>query len=160
MNVFISRPTSLPKSFEAAYDEFHQFLQQDGIVPRRLGSTDYPFESPLQGVIDLMEQCGGAIILGYPQIEMYQHVRRNTKITIEPAMMFPTPWNQIEGALAFGIKLPVLVVAHPEVQGGIFDYGVTGKYVLSLDLSKRRWHETGSFQQLYSQWKQFLQKPV
>ncbi len=159
MNIFISRPTSLPKAFEAAYTEFHAFLKEEGIVPRRLGSTDTPYGSPLQGVIDLMGECQGAIILGYPQIEMFQHVRRSTIIKVDPAMMFPTPWNQIEGALAYGAKVPVLVVAHPEVHGGIFDHGVTGNYVLSLDLSTLRWHEALAFQQVYSQWKKLLQIP-
>ncbi len=154
IDVFLSRPTKLPKALEADYQEFHTYVETDhGLRLRRLGSTDHSDEAPLRAIIELMGQCKGAIILGYPQIEIYHHIRRNVDVSRDPTLLFPTSWNQIEGSLAFGAKLPVLVIAHPGIGGGIFDHGVTGQYVLTEDLSEKEWFKRLPFQQLLAKWK-------
>lgn len=152
-DIFLSRPTKLPPAFEAAYQLFHSHLQsQHQLRLRRLGDTDFSDEPPLKAIIDIMAECQGAIILGYPQVEIYQHVRRNTNIQQDPTLLFPTPWNQIEGALAYGTKLPVLVIGHPGIGGGIFDHGVTGQFVLTVDLTNKKWFKELPFQQLLAKW--------
>lgn len=152
-HIFISRPSTLPKQFSKPYDLFHAFLDAENLTARRLGSTDYSLEAPLQAIIRIMEECQGVIVLGYPQIEIFQHVRRSNDIQQEPSFQFATPWNQIEAALGYGAKLPVLVVAHPGIGGGIFDHGVTGQYVLGIDLTVKDWHLRRDFQQVYAEWK-------
>jgi hypothetical protein len=154
IDVFISRPTKLPKPFEAAYQEFHAHAETDhGLRLRRLGSSDFSDEAPLRAIIEIMAQCKGAIILGYPQIEIYHHIRRSADVSKDPTLLFATPWNQIEGSLAYGAKLPVLVIAHLGVGGGIFDHGVTGQFVLAEDLSDGEWFRRVPFQQLLAKWK-------
>jgi hypothetical protein len=154
IDAFISRPTTLPKPFEDAYKTFHAYIeQQHGFRLRRLGSTDYSDEAPLRAIIDIMDECKGAIILGYPQIEIYHHIRRSAAVSQDPTLLFPTPWNQIEASLAFGAKLPVLVIGHPGIVGGVFDHGVTGQFVLTEDLSKKDWFMQQPFQQLLGKWK-------
>lgn len=152
-NIFISRPSTLPKNFARAYDGFDSFLAAEGFSGRRLGSTDYSLDAPLQAIIRIIDDCRGMIVLGYPQIEIYQHVRRSDSIQQDPSFRFATPWNQIEAALGYGAKIPVLVIAHPGIGGGIFDHGVTGQYVLSIDLSVKDWHLREDFKQVYSEWK-------
>lgn len=152
-NIFISRPSTLPRSFEKTYLPFHALLEAQGFVPRRLGSTDYSLEAPLQAIIRIMDECRGVIVLGYPQMEIFQHVRRSDDVKQEPSFRFATPWNQIEAALGYGAKLPVLVIAHPGIGGGVFDHGVTGQFVLSMDLSAKDWHLRTDFQQVYSEWR-------
>jgi hypothetical protein len=155
IDAFISRPTKLPKPFEDAYKAFHAYAEKHhGLRLRRLGSTDYSDEAPLRAIIDIMDECKGAIILGYPQIEIYQHIRRSDDVSQDPTLLFPTPWNQIEASLAFGAKLPVLVIGHPGIGGGVFDHGVTGQYVLTEDLSLKDWFLRQPFQQLLAKWKQ------
>lgn len=152
-DVFLSRPTKLPPAFESAYKLFHAYLEKKHHLRlRRLGDTDHSDEPPLRAIIDVMGECKGAIILGYPQIEIYQHIRRSIDIFQDPTLLFPTPWNQIEGALAYGTKLPVLVIGHPGIGGGIFDHGVTGQYVLTVDLTDKKWFMQLPFQQLLAKW--------
>jgi hypothetical protein len=64
----------------------------------------------------------------------------------------PTPWNQIEGALAYASHKPILVVAHPGISGGVFDHGITGEGVLHLDLTQATWFEKPEFQQPFAEW--------
>lgn len=152
-HVFISRPTRIGEAFERAYVNFNDFLDHEGFVARRLGNTDYSRKAPLQAVIDIMDECCGAIVLGYPQLEFRHEVRRSTEVREVTAHVFPTPWNQIEGALAYRTRTPVLVVAYEGVSGGVFDHGVTGEGVLHVDLSRADWFQQAAFLQPFREWK-------
>lgn len=152
MNVFVSRPTILSTRLEKAYDEFHKRLEDDGFRVRRLGGGDHSRKPPLRAVIDLINQCCGTVVLGYPQTEFHHHARRNSNVQNEFSCVYPTPWNQIEGALAYGCGCPVLVVAHPGISGGVFDHGITGEGVVHIDLSESRWPEKAEFSQPYEEW--------
>ena len=151
--IFVSRPTRVGDVFERAYGSFHDFLHREGFVARRLGQTDYSRKAPLQAVIDIIDQCCGAIVLGYPQMEFRHEVRRSTEVQDTTGYVFPTPWNQIEGALAYRARAPVLVVAHAGVSGGVFDHGVTGEGVLHVDLSQTDWFQQPVFSQPYAEWR-------
>lgn len=152
MDVFISRPTSLEEPFEVAYSEFNVLLLSHSLRPRRLGASDYPRKAPLREVINVMKCCRGAIVLGYPQVSMRHEVRHCGRPTNDWGHVFPTPWNQIEGALAYREGFPVLVVAQHNVTGGVFDYGVTGEMVIHMDLAKPDWCRSPVFQQPFGDW--------
>jgi hypothetical protein len=131
----------------------HALLEEQGIIPRRLGKSDYSRKAPLQAVIDIIDNCCGAIVLGYPQIEFHQEVRRSTKVQNKIGYLFPTPWNQIEGALVFRARTPALIVAHTGIEGGVFDHGVTGESVLHADLSSPDWFAEPAFRQPFDEWR-------
>jgi hypothetical protein len=152
-HIFVSRPTRVDSAFEAAYAIFHQFLEVEGLRPRRLGQSDYSRKAPLQAVIEIIDNCCGAIVLGYPQLQFLHEVRRSSEVQSKVGHVFPTPWNQIEGALAYRAKAPVLVVAHTGVGGGVFDHGVTGEGVLHIDLAAPYWHDEPAFRQPFYEWK-------
>ena len=94
----------------AEADRFERFLHRHGFHPVRLGGDNYSTKAPLQAVIDLMRGCDAAIILRVPQTD---------DLPIGLLRRFPsqlaTPWNQIEGALAYALQKPTLVVAHTPV---------------------------------------------
>lgn len=152
-DIFLSRPSALGPECEKAYDQFVRFLKKEDFTPRRLGKSDYSLKAPIHAVIDIMEQCKGAIILGYAQVVIQHEIRRGVTVQASSGMVLPTPWNQIEGALAYSRRIPVMVITQEGVSGGIFDYGVTGDFVLTLDLSATKWHHDDRFSQVYSQWK-------
>lgn len=152
-HIFISRPTRVDSEFETAYATFHQFLEAEGLQPRRLGQSDYSRKAPLQAVMEIIDNCCGAIVLGYPQVQFLHEVRRSSEVQSKTGHVFPTPWNQIEGALAYRARAPVLVIAHAGVGGGVFDHGVTGECVLHLDLAAPNWHNEPAFRQPYVEWK-------
>jgi hypothetical protein len=54
--------------------------------------------------------------------------------------------------LAYAAGAPILVVAHPGVNGGVFDHGITGEGVLHLDLADSRWCKEPQFAQPYEEW--------
>lgn len=155
-NIFISRPTNIAGKFEQRYITFEKYLRRLGNKPYRLGSDNFTMDAPLRGVIDLMKNCKGAIVLGYPQYEVTMQIKKGASQEHIKTITLPTPWNQIEGTLAFYRKIPVLVVAHKGISGGIFDTGVTGQFVLSIDLTSKDWHKSDEFQGVFTEWKKQL----
>jgi len=132
----------------AEADRFKRFLKGHGFHAKRLGGDDYSTKAPLQAVIDLMAQCDGAIILGYPkQMICLSGFSGDFRAELS------TPSNQIEGALAYALKKPALVVAHTAVSGGVFDYGITGEFVLRADLEHDGWFKTKQFVGVFADWK-------
>lgn len=150
--IFVSRPTIIPKPFEVQFGLFERYLKSRGFQPQRLGANQYTTAAPLKGVIALMRRCHGAIVLGYPQYEVASTITKAAVTQEHLSMSIPTPWNQIEGTLAFKQRVPVLVVAHTGVAGGIFDLGVTGEYVHSTDLSRKNWHTEKGFKGVFEDW--------
>ena len=152
IDVFISRPTKISAKYESSYSEFEIFLKEKGIKSRRLGGSDYSRKAPLIAVMEIIEDCKGAIIIGFPQFEFRNSSKKADDILNESSMLFPTPWNQIEAVLAYKERIPVLVIAQNEIEGGIFDYGITGEFVLKTDLSNKDWHKGKAFSGIFDDW--------
>lgn len=90
--------------------------------------------------------------MGYPQYRVTAAISKASDIEQQISMTIPTPWNQIEATLAFKQCIPVLVVAHEGVTGGIFDYGVTGEYVHTTNLSAKLWYRARDFLGIFREW--------
>ncbi len=106
----------------------------------------------MKGVMNLMKICRAAIVLGYPQYEVTAALSKAAMPQQELSAVFPTPWNQIEATLAFKQRIPVLVIAHEGVSGGVFDYGVTGEYVHTANLRIKDWFKKKDFQGVLLDW--------
>lgn len=157
VGVFLSRPTVIEKRFETPCNAFESYLLRVGCKTHRLGADQYTMDAPLTGVMRLMKTCQAAIILGVPQYEVTAALSKAGKLQQQILAVFPTPWNQIEATLAFNQCIPVLVIAHEGVSGGIFDYGVTGEYVHTTKLNRKDWHKEKSFQGVFQEWKKRIQ---
>ena len=152
-NVFLSRPTTIKNKFKKPYDAFLSHLLRSGYTDLRLGANQYTLDSPLTGVMKLMKTCRAAIILGYPQYEVTAAVSKGADVKQQMSIYFPTPWNQIEATLAYNQCLPVLVVTHEGISGGIFDHGVTGEYLHTTKLDRTNWHKEKGFQGIFQEFK-------
>lgn len=158
-NVFLSRPTWLPTEFVKAHDAFANLLGTLGLRPRTLGTTDYPSRAPLDEVIDLMAECSGAIILGYPQLMVTAGTVKGKPIS-EPFLL-PTEWNHIEAGLAHAKGLPLLAIHHIGIRRGIFDRGAMNAFLYERDLTDPSWPLGEDLLGAIKKWKaQCLSDPV
>lgn len=137
IDIFLSRPTWIPQEFERGLVSFNNFLNTHGLNPRTIGVSDYPSESPLDEVIAVMEQCQGAIILGYPQIRITNGIFRDKKINKE--LILSTEWNHIETGLAYAKNIPLLLIHHIGIQRGVFERGAVNKFLYEIDMKKHDW---------------------
>ena len=130
--VFISCPTLLNKK----QNELRRFLigliEDLNMEPRALGTSDYPKDYPLKEIAIIAKRCSGGIILGFEQIQVTKGTsKRGTskEKEIESQLSFPTPWNQIEAGILFGLRLPLLIFKEENISGGVFDKGITDAFV-------------------------------
>lgn len=152
MHIFVSRPTWVSSEYEAGLDTFLKSLAHMGLIPRTLGSSDYPSKAPLDELIDIMDECQGAIILGYPQVQITGGSVKETLLDSE--LTLATEWNHIEAALAYSKGLPLLVIHHTTVSRGIFDRGVMNAFLHSIDLKSPTWCMSSPFNGAITKWKE------
>ena len=159
-NIFISRPTWVAPEFEKGLEGFIALITSHDLVPRTLGVSDHPNDSPLDEVISILDECVGAIILGYPQIEIEKGSLKNKPIDTTP-LLLPTEWNHIEAGLAYARGLPLLVLHHTNVRRGIFDRGALNKFLHQVDFRDNAWFSSSSIIGAFSAWKKKLpEKPT
>jgi hypothetical protein len=136
--VFVSCPTNLSDKQATSREVVMRFLKRYGLQPRSLGRSDYPTELPLREVLVIARHCAGGIILGFEQYRSLNGINKpgtpDEKIQ-SFATSFPTPWNQLEAGILFGLRLPLLIFREESISGGIFDAGVTDVFIHPMPCS-------------------------
>jgi hypothetical protein len=135
--VFVSSPTSLNPDQAASRAILMSFLKELNLEPRALGRSDYPSELPLREVMVIARHCAGGIILGYEQFHATSGTWKRGLGTKDGERMlkpketesFPTPWNQLEAGILFGLGIPLLIFRDAGITGGVFDVGVTDVFI-------------------------------
>lgn len=155
ISVFVSRPTKLSTRQQKSIEIIFRQLRALGLEPRSLGTSDYPDEFPLREVHVLARHCSGGVILGYEQFSAKDVVKgRGTKKpqTIKGPVPFPSPWNQLEAGILFGLGLPLLIFREDGVAGGVFDNGVTDVFVNKMPQSPLHASERRPLKEVFLKW--------
>ena len=155
--VFVSSPTSLSPEQEKSRNVIMSMLDDLQLEPRALGRSDYPKDVPLREVYVIAKHCHGGIILGYEQFQATAGIwKRGTKeektIKKSVPVCFPTPWNQLEAGILFGLKLPLLIFREAEVFGGVFDVGTTEVFVHKTPPPKPNKQKLDELKQVFLKW--------
>ena len=132
--VFVSSPTQLNPNQEQSRSVIIRILDELQLEPRALGRSDYPKDVPLKEVYALARHCHGGVVLGYEQFVATAGIWKpgtgeEKKVTKLNRVSFPTPWNQLEAGILFGLRLPLLIFRENGVFGGVFDVGTTEVFV-------------------------------
>ena len=121
--VFVSCATQLSRSQQKARGVVLKLLEECRCEPRALGRSDYPKDFPLREVLIIARHCSGGIILGFEQFRATAGQFKpgtNGEKLIAPGTIvsFPTPWNQLEAGILFGLRLPLLIFREASISGG------------------------------------------
>jgi len=154
LSVFVSRPNDLTSVQRATWESVENFLRHRSLMPRIIGSTDFPNGPPLEAVVQVMRRCHGAIILGFRQMLVRDGAYKfsTEKEQVATGVYLPTPWNQIEAGIAYQLGLPLLIVKEEGISGGVFDIGSTGGYIHQFDFSSGDWIDDDRFIQPFTEW--------
>ena len=125
IDVFLSRPNSIGDAFTPGLDTLIATLVSLGLRPRTLRDSAPPV---VDHVMTALDDCDGVLVVGLPQID-----------PAIGAVKGPTEWNHIEAVLGHAKGLPLLVVAHDGVSGGVFDTRAVGPIVQHADLRAASW---------------------
>jgi hypothetical protein len=158
--VFVSSPTALNSGQAASRAVIMGILDDLNLEPRALGRSDYPSELPLREVLVIARHCAGGIILGYEQFQATAGTWKRglgpkqgeRKLKPKEAPSFPTPWNQLEAGILFGLGVPLLIFRETGVSGGVFDNGVTDVFIHPTPEPKITVEDRLSLKEVFLKW--------
>jgi len=155
--VFLSSPTNLNPEQSKARRIITNNLVGLHLEPRALGRSDYPKDFPLKEVYAIAKHCHGGIILGFEQFHatagMWKRdTKEEEKINRKTPVSFPPPWNQLEGGILFGLRLPLLIFKEAHIQGGIFDEGTTEVFVHSMPPGRTSVKKDQELKEIFLKW--------
>ncbi|MDR2910373.1 MAG: hypothetical protein LBV47_03275 [Bacteroidales bacterium] len=157
-NVFISVGLPATKEQEDFVVAVEDRLRSEGLIPNTVGRNKFSINSPLKTIDELMDNCCGVIIIALERTYFPEGIekRGSLKESVLKETKYPTPWNQIESAMAYTKKLPLMVI----LEEGLKSEGLLEKghdwYVLSLKPVKESLL-TPVFNGLLSSWKQKIE---
>jgi hypothetical protein len=143
--VFASVPSKLDGPQGASKRYIYGRLAEVGLEPRTVGASDRGIYNPLHEVRTLARHCAGGIILGYTQISARRAFAKTNDIeglvvqTVIKKYTAPTPWNQLETGILFGLGLPLFVLKQDKISGGVFDEGASDVLVHPMPMPGRSW---------------------
>lgn len=153
-DVFVSKPNTITERQQRFWQQLKTRLEERSLRPRTLGATDYSNATPIGAVKNVMEQCQGAAILGFSQIRVIEGLAKEGTDKQEDLTehLLPTAWNHIEAGMAFALGLPVLIVKEEGVSGGVFDLGVSDRFIHEVTLPAEEWLRSDAFLQPLNEW--------
>jgi hypothetical protein len=160
--VFVSCPTVLSNPQNGSRKVVTDLLEQYKMEPRALGRSDYPKDFPLKEVLIIAKHCHGGIVLGFEQCRATSGTwKPGTKEErpIEPnkPVSLPTPWNQLEAGILFGLRLPLLVFRETHVHGGVFDVGTTEVFVHTMPPARPNSAKRDELEHVFLKWSAAVQ---
>ena len=138
IDVFLSRPTWVKRHVASHLSKLDTKLQEMGFQARTVGTNVTPFASPFDEVVDVLNSCQCAIILGLPYIRVKTGTIKDEEI--EASFGLPTEWNHIEAAISLMLKLPTLMMLHHGVKPrGLFYRGSANVFIHKFNAMGPKW---------------------
>jgi len=112
MDVFVSVGTGLSAQQEEFVAAVEQRLRAIALNPCTIGRNTFSTEAPLHAIMELMDRCDGAVVIAIERYHFPEGIERrgSPNETVLKNVTFPTAWNQVEAAMAYGRGLPLLVL--------------------------------------------------
>lgn len=126
MDVFVSVGTGLSAEQEAFVSAVEARLKAVGCSPCTIGRNTFSTDTPLRAVVDLMEHSSGAVVIALERYWFEKGAERRGAAKEKPLhdVSLPTPWNQIEAAMAYSRGLPLLVLVDERLRcDGLLEKG-------------------------------------
>lgn len=112
MKIFLSVGATYSEEQERFVSAFEVFLSQNSCERMTVGRGSYTARQPILEARDLMESVDAIVVLAFTRTEVKLSVEKPGSPDAKEIrdVKYPTIWNQLEAAMAFGLKIPLLVV--------------------------------------------------
>ncbi|KPA15866.1 conserved hypothetical protein, membrane [Candidatus Magnetomorum sp. HK-1] len=116
LRVFLSVGATYTKAQETYVKTFERFLSESKCKRLVVGRDCPSARQPILQVRDLMQKADAVVILAFTRYDVKSATekpnadRPNHKSIEIKNVRYPTVWNQIEAAIAFGMKIPLLII--------------------------------------------------
>jgi hypothetical protein len=126
LNVFVSVGGTATDKQEAFVRAVEERLRSEGLVPHTVGRNTFSADAPLKTVTELIEKCSGTVVIALERMYFSEGIekRGGEKETSLTEIRLPTPWNQIEAAMAYAHGHPLMVIVEEGLKSeGLLERG-------------------------------------
>lgn len=122
MSVFMSVGTPANERQEAFIRAVEDRLRSEGLVPHTVGRNTFSSDAPLKAVTELMDKCSGAVVIALERTFFPKGLQKRggPEESAIANVKLPTPWNQVEAAMAYARGHPLLII----VENGLKSEGL------------------------------------
>jgi hypothetical protein len=153
-DVFVSVGGTANDSQERFVSAIEDRLRAAGLIPHTVGRNEFGADAPLMTVRNLMDKCRGTVVVALERMYFEKGVDKPGGPKSSPLVdiRLSTPWNQIEGAMAYSRNHPLLVIVEKGLKAeGLLEPN-NGWYVLTVDPDAPSLN-TKEFNGVFSDWK-------
>ena len=110
MNIFLSVGSQYNEEQRAFVKAFEAFLVENDC--KRLTVDDGRADQPVFAARELMDTADAVVVLAFTRYVVPESIEKpeSEDQKIHKDRRYPTIWNQLEAAMGFGLKLPLLVI--------------------------------------------------
>lgn len=112
MKVFLSVGSTYNEKQEAFVSAFETFLGQNGCERLTVGRGNFFASQPIVSARDLMQEADAVVVIAFTRLLIEKAIDKPGGESENKILdrNYPTVWNQLEAAMAFGLKLPLLII--------------------------------------------------
>jgi hypothetical protein len=126
LNVFVSVGGTATDKQEAFVRAVEDRLRSEGLIPHTVGRNTFSADAPLKTVTELMEKCSATVVIALERTYFPSGLekRGGSKETSLSDIKLPTPFNQIEAAMAYTRGHPLMVIVEEGLKSeGLLERG-------------------------------------
>jgi hypothetical protein len=122
LDVFVSVGDTATEQQESFVRAVEDRLRSEGLIPHTVGRNTFSADAPLKTAMELMSKCSATVVVALERMYFPGGVekRGGPKEVLLNEVKLPTPWNQIEAAMAQSRGHPLLVI----VESGLKSEGL------------------------------------
>jgi hypothetical protein len=124
--VFVSVGGTATVQQEAFVRAVEGRLRAEGLIPYTVGRNTFGSDAPMKTVVALLDECSATVVIALERKYFPSGLEKRGGPQEVPIsnVTLPTPWNQIEAAMAYSRGHPLLViVARGICQEGLLEPG-------------------------------------
>jgi hypothetical protein len=134
--IFVSVGATATAEQESFVRLIEDRLRSESLTPKTVGRNTFSADAPLKAITELMEHCSGIVVIALERSYFPAGLDKRggpRQVSLTDTRL-PTPWNQIEAAMAYTKHLPLLVIVEAGLKAeGLLESGYDW-YVQTLPL--------------------------
>jgi hypothetical protein len=158
MKIFLSVGSAYNEQQEAFVSTFEAFLGQNGCERLTVGRGSYFASQPIVAARELMQSADGVVVIAFTRQRVKKAIDKpgsGNEKEIENRN-YPTVWNQLEAAMAFGLTLPLLVI----VEEGLYQEAMLKdrmEYRTLVTNLDKNFFSSEEFRGIFADWKRIAE---
>lgn len=125
-SIFLSVGATANEGQEAFIRAVEDRLRSEGLFPQTVGRNTFSSDAPLKKITELLDSSHGAVVIALERsfFPLGFDKRGSPSERQLHNIKLPTPWNQIEAAMAYSRRLPLMVLIEKDLKSeGLLEAG-------------------------------------